>query len=152
MLKRSPSRAALVLGLALLLAPAAARAQDATEYGPSKGTLLIVGGGSLKDSGIPEKFIELAGGKDAKIVVVPTAGGNKNADGSLKVYTEEAALKSWRARGLIGRRGRKSCRRNGLGFGLGIEGRHHGLRAAKEFSTLSPPFLAILRHIMPKSR
>lgn len=100
MLKRSPSRAALVLGLALLLVPAAARAQDATEYGPSKGTLLIVGGGSLKDSGIPEKFIELAGGKDAKIVVVPTAGGNKNADGSLKVYTDEAALKSWRARGL----------------------------------------------------
>ena len=48
----------------------------------------------------PEKFIELAGGKDAKFVIVPTAGGNKNADGTLKVYDEETVLRSWKARGL----------------------------------------------------
>src|SRR5215813_147892 len=90
----------LGLGLLLLLLPAAARAQEATEYGPAKGTLLIVGGGSLKDSGIPEKFIELAGGKDAKIVVGPTAGGNKNRDGSIKVYNADEVLKAWRDRGL----------------------------------------------------
>ncbi len=94
------SRWIVALALAVLLAPAIGWSQDATQYGPPKGTLLIAGGGSLKDSGIPEKFVELAGGKDAKIVVVPTAGGNKNADGSLKVYTDDAALKSWRARGL----------------------------------------------------
>jgi len=100
MSKQSSSTAALALGLALLLLPVAAGAQGAPEYGPAKGTLLIVGGGSLRDSGITEKFIELAGGKDAKIVVVPTAGGNRNQDGSLKVYKEEDALRSWRTRGL----------------------------------------------------
>lgn len=91
---------AIALSMALLLAPGAVRAQDAPEYGPAKGTLLIVGGGSLREVGITERFIELAGGKDAKIVIVPTAGGNKNQDGSIKVYKEEDALKSWRARGL----------------------------------------------------
>jgi cyanophycinase len=98
------SRQRFVLGsgllLLLVLLPAAASPQETTEYGPPKGTLLIVGGGSLKDSGIPEKFIELAGGKDAKIVVVPTAGGNKNKDGSVKVYDEDKVLESWRGRGL----------------------------------------------------
>jgi len=98
---RSSVRAGIAASLGLLLLlPALARAQDTPEYGPPKGTLLIVGGGSLKDSGIPEKFIELAGGKDAKIVVVPTAGGNKNKDGSIKAYSEEDVLKTWRARGL----------------------------------------------------
>jgi cyanophycinase len=77
-----------------------ARAQEATEYGPAKGTLVIAGGGQLKDSGIFEKFIELAGGKDAKIVIVPTAGGNKNRDGSIKVYQEDDVLKAWHGRGL----------------------------------------------------
>ena len=33
-------------------------------------------------------------------MIVPTAGGNKNADGTIKVYNEENALKSWKARGL----------------------------------------------------
>ena len=98
--RSSPFAIALVAGLALLTSPGAAHAQAAPEYGPAKGTLLIVGGGSLRDSGITEKFIELAGGKDAKIVVVPTAGGNRNQDGSLKVYKEEEALRSWKARGL----------------------------------------------------
>ena len=100
MSQRSSSTAAVALGLALLAAPNVARGQSAPEYGPARGTLLIVGGGSLRDAGITEKFIELAGGKDAKIVVVPTAGGNKNQDGSLKVYKEEDALRSWTARGL----------------------------------------------------
>lgn len=44
--------------------------------GPAKGTLIIVGGG--RDISISlNKFIELAGGKDAPIVVIPTAGGKK---------------------------------------------------------------------------
>jgi cyanophycinase len=100
----SSPRATVVLRLLCLVALLGhgidARAQEATEYGPAKGTLVIVGGGQLKESGILEKFIELAGGKDAKIVVVPTAGGNKNKDGSLKVYSEDDVLKTWRARGL----------------------------------------------------
>lgn len=42
--------------------------------GPEKGTLLIVGGGKLVPA-IMERFFDLAGGKDAPVVVIPTAGG-----------------------------------------------------------------------------
>ena len=42
--------------------------------GPEKGTLMVVGGGYLSDE-IILRFIELAGGNDAPIVVIPTAGG-----------------------------------------------------------------------------
>ena len=77
-----------------------ALAQEAPEYGPAKGTLLIIGGGNLDGSGIYEQFIELAGGKDKKFVIVPTAGGNKNADGSLHIYKEDEVLKPFRELGL----------------------------------------------------
>ena len=77
-----------------------ALAQEAPEYGPAKGTLLIIGGGNLNRSGIYEQFIELAGGKDKKFVIVPTAGGNKNADGSLRIYKEDEVLKPFRELGL----------------------------------------------------
>src|SRR5262249_61365458 len=59
------------------------------EYGPPKGTLVIVGGGNLTGSGIYEKFIELAGGPEKKFVIVPTAGGNRNAPGELIAYGEQ---------------------------------------------------------------
>ena len=52
---------------------------EAPEYGPAKGTLVIVGGGATEGTGIIEKFIELAGGPEKKFVIVPTAGGNRNA-------------------------------------------------------------------------
>jgi len=45
--------------------------------GPENGTLVVVGGGSL-DHVILQRFIELAGGRDAAIVVIPTAGGRNN--------------------------------------------------------------------------
>jgi cyanophycinase len=77
-----------------------ALAQEAPEYGPAKGTLLIIGGGNLNGSGIYEQFIELVGGKDKKFVIVPTAGGNKNADGSLHIYKEDEVLKPFRELGL----------------------------------------------------
>jgi cyanophycinase len=70
-----------------------------TEYGPAKGTLVIQGGGSDVDTGIFETFINKAGGLNAKIVVVPTAGGNKNNDGTWKVYTPEKELATWKQRG-----------------------------------------------------
>jgi cyanophycinase len=72
---------------------------QAPEYGPAKGTLLIQGGGADIGTGIFETFINLAGGLDAKIVVVPTAGGNKNPDGSIKPYKEEEVIASWKKRG-----------------------------------------------------
>src|SRR5437868_1905418 len=68
---------------------------EAPEYGPAKGTLLIVGGGNLNGTGINEKFIELAGGPEKNFVIVPTAGGNRNADGSLIQYDEQRTVAPW---------------------------------------------------------
>jgi len=88
----------------VILAPTAswplAQATDAPKYGPAKGTLLIVGGGDLTGSGIDEKFIELTGGKDKNFVIVPTAGGNRNPDGSLIVYSEKDVVAPWVKLGL----------------------------------------------------
>ena len=81
--------------VALVLAIAAPRAQETPEYGPAKGTLVIVGGGNLNGSGINEKFIELAGGKEKNFVIVPTAGGNRNQQGELIKYEEERIIAPW---------------------------------------------------------
>ncbi len=94
----------LTLCAAILLPGVMACGQSPTsttpEYGPAKGTLVIVGGGPTANTGIMEKFIELAGGPEAKIVVVPTAGGNKTPTGEIKVYKEEEVLASWKKRGV----------------------------------------------------
>jgi cyanophycinase len=70
------------------------------EYGPERGTLVIQGGGDAAGTGIDETFINLAGGPNAKIIIVPTAGGNKERDGSVKVYKEEDVLRPWKKFGL----------------------------------------------------
>ncbi len=70
------------------------------EYGPPAGTLVIVGGGSTEGTTIMEKFVELGGGVEGRFVVVPTAGGNRSADGSVAVFNEEQVLRQWKARGL----------------------------------------------------
>lgn len=75
-------------------------AQEAPVHGPVRGSLVIAGGGQLDGTGIIEKFIELAGGPAAKIVIVPTAGGNARGDGSLIPYDAARVLASWKARGL----------------------------------------------------
>lgn len=74
--------------------------QAAPEYGPPKGTLVIVGGGGMDGTGIVERFIQLAGGVDKKFVIVPTAGGNRNEDGSVRPYEEKAIVGSWLKRGI----------------------------------------------------
>ena len=91
--------AAVSLLVALGAAPRPPQ-QETPEYGPDHGTLVIVGGGSLEGSGILEKFIELAGGPDKNFVVVPTAAGNRNADGAVRVYKEEDVIAPWLKRGL----------------------------------------------------
>ena len=62
----------------LLIFPLISYSQSAAEkpsgIGPQNGNLLIVGGGSLSDT-IINRFIDLAGGAEAQIVVIPTAGG-----------------------------------------------------------------------------
>lgn len=52
---------------------------QAAEIGPSKGYLVIVGG-SMQDPAIFGRFLELAGGPDAPIVIIPTAGGEEDYD------------------------------------------------------------------------
>ena len=90
---RSSHESVVVAALLLTFAHAlSASARQATEYGPAKGTLVIVGGGALEQSGIIEKFIELAGGSDRNFVIVPTAAGNKTEDGKVKAYAEQDAF------------------------------------------------------------
>lgn len=52
---------------------------SAQEVGPNNGSLVIVGGG-MRDLAILERFIELAGGPQAPIVIIPTAGGGEEYD------------------------------------------------------------------------
>ena len=52
---------------------------DETEVGPSNGSLVIVGG-AMRDPAIVARFLELAGGPDAPVVVIPTAGGRDDYD------------------------------------------------------------------------
>lgn len=79
---RRPQRLWLALGAALVMVPAFA-APAAGQRGPENGALVIVGG-AMRDPGIVKTFIDLAGGPEAKIVVVPTAGG-----GDDEAYGEE---------------------------------------------------------------
>jgi cyanophycinase len=53
---------------------------EATEarVGPTRGALVVVGGGQMGPE-IVDRFIALAGGKDAPIVVIPTAGGDADS-------------------------------------------------------------------------
>jgi cyanophycinase len=90
------TRASLVVGLLLV---AFAYSQTTPEYGPPNGTLIIVGG-NMKDPAIANRFIQLAGGSEANFVIVPTAGGNKNSDGSIRQYKEEDVVAPWKKRGL----------------------------------------------------
>ncbi len=53
----------------------------AQQVGPSRGTLVAVGG-RMQDPSIVERFLQLAGGADAPIVVIPTAGGGEHYDRS----------------------------------------------------------------------
>jgi len=82
--------------------PAQTQAQaQAPEYGPPKGTLVIVGGGNAEGTGIMEKFIELGGGAEkGKFIIVPTAGGNRNQAGEVTVYNEQNIIGGWLKRGV----------------------------------------------------
>lgn len=52
--------------------------QETYTTGPEKGYLIVVGGGNLNDSGIYEKMIELMGGQDKLLVVIPTASEDRS--------------------------------------------------------------------------
>jgi hypothetical protein len=67
-----------------------------TEYGPEKGTLVMQGGGCAEGAGIYETFVNLVGGPTAKIIIIPTARGNRDKDGKLIAYEEEKVVAPWR--------------------------------------------------------
>ncbi len=102
--RRAALAAAVLAGACVLLyvylgQPAAAF-QEGTGYGPQKGSLVIAGGGPLEDTGILEKFIELAGGVNAKLVIVPTAGGNRTEEGAVRRYDDTDVVAEWVKRGI----------------------------------------------------
>ena len=86
----------LAVGTLPALAPPAALAQEMRvgppKVGPAHGSLVIVGG-NLQSPEIYKEFIDLAGGPDAKIVIIPTAGGAPSYD---KYYQ---GLTPWRDNG-----------------------------------------------------
>ncbi len=81
---------ALLLQGCAVISPLAG--QPAT-LGPAKGSLIIVGGGGMPKV-IFDRFFEAAGGRDAKLVVVPTAGTKDAYDestSSVKMFKKAGA-------------------------------------------------------------
>ena len=76
--RRPPSSIQITL-VATLAAALLASAASAQEVGPANGSL-IVAGGALSDPAVFARFVELAGGPSAPIVVIPTAGGGESYD------------------------------------------------------------------------
>ena len=77
------SRGSATCAALLLLLPLTSQASGQETLGPEKGSLVIVGGGgkAIHQRKILDRFMELAGGKKARIVVVPTAASsNENYD------------------------------------------------------------------------
>ena len=73
-----------LVAAALLLVVASGDAQDpppsgSPRVGPARGSLVIIGG-AIRDREIVERIIELAGGPDVPLVVIPTAGGASHYD------------------------------------------------------------------------
>jgi cyanophycinase len=63
-----------------------------TRVGPAKGTVMVVGGGSMGPE-LYSRFIQAAGGPDALIIDVPTAGGDS-------VYNQDApGTRGWKLAG-----------------------------------------------------
>ena len=70
-----------VVAQAPLPAPTA-QAASAPEYGPAKGTLVIIGGNMSDNFGVSQKFIQLAGGPAKKFVIIPTTTATRTKTAS----------------------------------------------------------------------
>ncbi len=67
----------LVMGLNPSATQAQSTSQEYITKGPENGKLIIIGG-SARSEIFRQKFIEYTGGKDATIIIVPTAQGEEN--------------------------------------------------------------------------
>ena len=85
---------AIVL-VGLVLAHGVRAHPETSEYGPAKGSLVIAGGGSLAGTLILENFVLLAGGRQRRFIIVPTAEGNRNDDGTVRAYDERRVVEPW---------------------------------------------------------
>jgi len=82
-----------LLPLLLLISFSTIGCSSTPQFGPPNGTLVIVGGGRVNED-IWGPFLELAGGAaEARLIVVPTAGGRDE-------YDEERVVAGWRDRGV----------------------------------------------------
>jgi hypothetical protein len=86
------SRSALAASLLATAGPGPGAGPAPAVVGPENGTLLVVGG-AMQSAEIYEAFIELAGGPDAHLVMIPTAGGQAEYD------DRYGGLNAWRAHG-----------------------------------------------------
>src|SRR6266404_7196167 len=97
-MKKSRTRYFLVLLIVLTIAIPLVRAGGVVppaSIGPSKGSLIIVGGGRLGPE-IVSRFIELAGGAQANFVVIPTAIGDKvNVDQENQRFANTFGVKNF---------------------------------------------------------
>jgi cyanophycinase len=82
-----------LLLLCLLACPAEDAASERIDSSGISGSLVICGGGALPDA-ILDRFVELAGGENAHLVVIPTASGRADTE------TDESFCGSWHDRGL----------------------------------------------------
>jgi cyanophycinase len=85
------SMSAAVKHLSLLLVFSSMLAASLRAEDPAQpGSLVIVGGGRIPDE-VRDKFMDLAGGKAAKLVIIPTASASAD-----KKEDEEGYLEPWR--------------------------------------------------------
>ena len=86
-----PRKSAIILSLVLLASLPLAAKSHKTE-GPKRGTLVIVGGGTVGPE-IRSRFIQLAGGPDANFVIIPTADEDRNLTDLAKI--KERFVQTW---------------------------------------------------------
>ncbi|HEX3928757.1 MAG TPA: cyanophycinase [Gemmatimonadales bacterium] len=91
-MSQSPWRVAVPAAIACLSGFASAHAQAAPRVGPAHGTVIVVGGGSMGPE-IYQTFITAAGGPDALIIDIPTAGGDST------YAQDDPSASVWRAAG-----------------------------------------------------
>ena len=73
---------------------ATASARGTPSVGPRSGSVMVVGGGQMGPE-VYAKFIELAGGPDALIIDVPTAGGDTHLSSGSVAITGYGKLARW---------------------------------------------------------